>query len=88
MSNRIVKETVSFGQETIAGGATTSSFSIPAKSGYNLLSVTPVVTGSGYGVYSAIMNTGNYTSGSIYFRNNSSSSHTNTFSAIVAYIKE
>ena len=87
LSNRIVVETVSFGTYTVNSGANSPSFNVPEKSGYVLLSVTPVVTGSGYGRYSAIMNTGNYKSGSIYFYNHHTQAYTNTFSAIVAYIK-
>lgn len=69
----------------VAGESTSPLFNIPEKAGYYIASVSPVVTGSFAGVYSAIIND-NYLR-TLYFRNESTAAHTNSFYASVIYVK-
>lgn len=83
LNSTFVREVITLAENvTVTAESTTDSYSIPDKTGYSIAAVTPMVSGAYYGVYSSALN-GN----TMYFKNNSNASHTNTFKAIVLYMK-
>lgn len=82
LNSKFIIDKISFGERTVNAHTATEGFSIPSKSGYSIALVIPTVNKSYYGYYSGIVN-GNL----VCFTNNHSAAHTNSFGAIVLYVK-
>lgn len=86
--NMIVTEMITLATNvSVAANSTTPSYTIPAKSGHKIGSVTPIVTGSYWGWYNSTVSGASGQPRSIYFRNQHSSAHTNSFYVYVTYVK-
>lgn len=83
LNNKFIYETITLATNvTVPAETTTSVYTIPSKTNYTRVAVIPRIEENFWGVYSYSVNN-NY----IYFFNNSTASHTNTFKIDVLYMK-
>lgn len=89
VTNGIVAQMCTLATNVSVGANNTSpSYSLPTKPGYKVAVVTPIVTGSYWGWYTASVSAASGVPNAVYFRNGHTSAHTNSFYAYVVYVKQ